>query len=302
MRGAQPPAAADGDDDAEAGAPPKPPSAITLARATLAMLRAGRLDRAKALQAQYAAAIVEPPPVAASAQAPASRSRADLTRATTDRLIRAVDELTRRTAKSYEPLIEALLKERAGDAKGAAKLVQEKFAEFPASMAGVELMQRLNAHPDTAADVPAFLVQSALNKARPARDERARQTNLKSLVRTLPTFDRVDGNARYRPGATVGFRAEPVKDKPGETRIRYAGAPSNYAREEMLLLRAAELTRDAGKEGFVVLRSFGTSIDIAYADATSDPARVIKAADVIASLKPIYVDIPAAVEAERRRR
>ena len=264
------------------------------------MLRAGRLDRARELEPQYKKSLEEPAPIDA-AQGSTSRSRQDLARASTDRLLRAIDEIVRKNAKSYEPLIDTLMKERSGDAAGAAKMAQEKFAEFPATMAGAEMLQRLNADPATAADVPAFLVQSALNKARPSRTERAQQVNLKTLNKALPTFVRVDGGARYRPGATVGYRSEPEKDKPGHTRIRYNGAPSVFAREEMLLLRAAEVTRDAGKDSFVVERSLGASIVISFADASSDPARVLKAADVIAALKPIYIDIPAAVEAERRR-
>lgn len=299
LKASLPPLSLDADADDDAGTQ-RPPSAITLARATLAMLRAGRLERARELEPQYKKALEEPAPVDA-AQGSTSRSRQDLARASADRLLRAIDEIVRKSAKSYEPLIDTLMKERSGDVAGAAKLAQEKFAEFPASMAGAEMLQRLNANPATAADVPAFLVQSALSKARPSRTERALQVNLKTLNKNLPAFGRVDGGARYRPGATVGYRSEPEKDKPGQTRIRYNGAQSVFAREEMMLLRAAEVTRDAGKESFVVERALGASIVISFADATSDPARVLKAADVLAALKPIYIDIPAALEAERRR-
>jgi hypothetical protein len=264
------------------------------------MLRAERLVRARELEPQCKQAIAEPPPVDAG-EGSASRSRKDLARASVDRMTRNIDEIVRRSAKAYEPLIDTLTKERAGDASGAAKMAQEKFAEFPASVAGAELLQRLNANPATATEVPAFLVQSALNKARPSRTERAQTVNLKALAKGLPAFARVDGALKYRRGSTVGYSSEPVKDKPGEFRVRYNGASNVFAREEMLLLRAAEMTREAGKDGFVILRSFGYFIDIAYADPTSDPARVLKADEVIAALKPIYIDIPAAIEADRRR-
>jgi hypothetical protein len=75
----------------------------------------------------------------------------------------------------------------------------------------------------------------------------------------------------------------------------------------MLLLRAAQLTQAQGLDSFLVLGANRTVMDIMYLDSAAPPAayaprasRLLRAADVIADLGPIYIDLPAAMEAERR--
>jgi hypothetical protein len=94
---------------------------------------------------------------------------------------------------------------------------------------------------------------------------------------------------------------EPVRNQPNTLRVRYTGAPSTYAQEELLLLRAAQAVRNTGAEAFY-LKSRGTSsITVVTTTVAAEPAKANRVADIMAALKPVYIDIPAAMDAERRR-
>ncbi len=289
------------------------PDGYTLLRAALAMARAGRTARAEELGAQAnqklgpesagAAVAASPLEGVAAAEADAADSDETLADARRTQLQARVDATLASSAAPYRPLLRAWLAAARGDDAGALAIVQSNFERLPKVMASADLLRRLRQNPSTGAQVPEFLIQSTISGARPDPVQRYREMDLDTLIRVLPQLERVDGAARYRPGRSVGYHeSEP---KPGQARITYSGA-APYARSEMLLLRAAQLTRERGVDSFLVLSANRAVIDIMYVDSASPAAyasrasRLLRAADVIADLGPIYVDLPAAIEAERR--
>jgi hypothetical protein len=188
-----------------------------------------------------------------------------------------------------------------GDDQGALSIVQSRFDTLPKTMATAELLQHLARNPQIAQQVPAFLIQSVIAGARPDQPQRYRDIDVLAYLRALPVFARVDGGERYRPGHTVGYsEASKGGDEMG---IVYSGALP-YAANEMLMLRAAQLAQTAGDDGFIVtdMETASARVALVHSDHLAETyagrqARVIKASDVIASLGPIYIDLPAAAEA-----
>lgn len=292
------------------------PDGYFLLRAAIAMARAGRTERAEQLAARADAklgpestasssgASVELPAAPAESQAPPARAD-DQTRedARRTQLRSQVDQTLARLAAPYRPLLRAMLLSAHGDDAGALAVLQSRFSDLPKIMATAELLRRFNHNPALASQVPEFLVNSAIAGARPDLAQRYGELDMLRLVRALPQFQRVDGQNRYRAGRNIGY-SEYIKED--GTHISYAGAPA-YAGGEMLLLRAAELAPQNGSDSFLVLRMNGNTMDVAYADADHIPeayasraSRFIRASDVIANLKPIYVDLPEEIEAYRR--
>jgi hypothetical protein len=298
------------------------PDGLTLIRAAVAMARAGRIERAEALQAQADAKLgpetapagaVEGAPEAAPAQSsPAQSSPApsadnqslqDARRAQ----IRAQLERTLATnAAPYRPLLRAMLKSAHGDDAGALAIMQANFDKLPKVMASAELLQHLSQAPQIGAQVPGFLVQSATASARPDLTAEFHDLNVLDWLKALPQFERVDGGAQYRPGHEVGYHeAALTGDQAGQVLVTYSGATA-YAGPEMVMLRAAQAAQERHLDGFVVLAKNGASLRVIFAAPdqlpqayTSRRDRFIHAADVMSNLGPIYIDIPAAIDAAR---
>lgn len=114
---------------------------------------------------------------------------------------------------------------------------------------------------------------------------------------------------------TDGFHSTPNPD--GSIKVEFIGnTPSASLVQEMTLLRAAEMTREAHKPAFVIIArkdysrrltttqrgmviksvatGFKTELTIRYVDANEQSARAIDALTVIDALGPLYYTAPAA--------
>ncbi len=158
--------------------------------------------------------------------------------------------------------------------------------------------------------------------------------NLASMWKDLPEPETADRLPLYRPGNAPllafneaaknniraqgeGYRSLPAA-LPGATAVRYRILRGTAAMaEDLVLIRAAELAKQAGKSGFIILarhdvhfsttlyqysrpvrtdpNGFETEIDVVFADPQSPPApydatpwRVVDANGVLAALAPIY--------------
>jgi hypothetical protein len=217
-----------------------------------------------------------------------------------------VDAILATSAAPFRPLVRAWLASERGDDRAALAIVQENFDRLPRVMATADLLQRLSQNRTISAQVPSFLIQAAIAGARPDQAQRFQELHMDDLIRALPQFERVDGHARFRPGRNPGYSERETRD--GTTQIVYAGG-SFYATGEMLLLRAAQLAQERSFDSFLVLELNRSAMTVAFLNAAAPPeayatraARLVNAADVIANLGPIYIDIPAAMEAERHGR
>jgi hypothetical protein len=292
------------------------PDGYTLLRAALAMVRAGRLVRGEQLRAEADAklgpegAVVagasEDSLAAAAPASPAPSVDQTLADARRQQLQAQVDAVTNTSAAPYRPLLRASLAAAHGDNAGALALMQANFDKLPKVMASAELLRRLSETPGIGGQVPTFLVQSAVTSTRPDPAQRYRELDFQDWMRALPQFERVDAGSRYRPGNSVGYRE--TAPKPDQARIVYAGA-TNYAGGEMMMLRAAQLAQEHNTDSFVILNIDRALLHVAFVNAetpapeyASRASRFIRAADVIANLGPIYIDIPAQMEAARRGR
>ncbi|UIJ44672.1 hypothetical protein LZK98_16685 [Sphingomonas cannabina] len=112
-------------------------------------------------------------------------------------------------------------------------------------------------------------------------------------------------------GRTDGFRT--IANPDGTTKVEFIGnTPSAALVQEMTLLRAAEVTRAAGKPAFVIVErkdfsrrmtttqygveissrptGFKTELTIRYVDAGADPQRALDAVAIIDALGPLYYE------------
>lgn len=112
-------------------------------------------------------------------------------------------------------------------------------------------------------------------------------------------------------GRTDGFRSTPNAD--GTIKVEFIGNTTSAPLvQEMTLLRAAEVTREAGKRGFVITErkdytrslqttqygsvissvptGFKTELTIRPLDTAPDPARMLDATAVIDALGPLYYE------------
>jgi hypothetical protein len=201
------------------------------------------------------------------------------------------------------------------------------------SWATVELFEAIAANSPSqsaAATAAAQTLRAQLKTTQP----NARQQDLQSIWKSMPEAESPERRPPYAPGSTPlmvfnaqikneitnqgqGYRSLPG-EQPGVVAVRYRGLKGTVAMtEEMALLRAAELAREAGKKGFIVLdqrsivftvtrtmyaqplrtdpNGFETEVDVVFVDPDTLPApfsdspwRVIDAEDVIARLRPIY--------------
>jgi hypothetical protein len=294
------------------------PDGYTLVRAALAMARAGRTERAEALAALANAKLgpesasagagggaLEGIAPDASAAAQEGGTRETLAEARRTQLRTRLDDAVRTGAAPYRPLLRAWLVALRGNDAEAWSIMQANFERLPKVMASADLLRRLKQNPAIGAQVPDFLIQSAISGARPDQAQRFREIDMDDFIRVLPQFERVDGGSRYRPGNSVGYRDGTARV--GDARVTYSGG-TFFATPEMQLLRAAQLAQERGMDSFLVTDASRTYLDVALFNAASPPdayaarsGRFLRASDVIAGLGPIYIDIPAAMAAERRR-
>jgi hypothetical protein len=307
---------------------------VILARAALAFARDRQYERASALLAGPTLARLvtaptsqgpaEPAPAAAAG---AGRSVAELNAAAADaRRERQMVELEERAQKLF-PLIRALIDEGTGKRADALNYLQTTFNELPLYQASADLASRLAAHPDTAAQTPAFLVAAVQKKVRPPIEDVAKAQNLKTYINSLPSLQQV-GMPRHRSPTgrgAAGYKEEARKNGLPGVLLTHTSF-DQYGADEVLFLRAAELAKDKGKPAFVVLDQM-SPFTLRYGQLATqvlqlppllavdfvDPAalppdyadhanRVIMADEVIAALSPIYVDLPTQIEAAKRAR
>lgn len=318
--------------------PPSRPTKLDpfiLSQAALAFARAGQFEKAQALLdgATLKPLIPDPgppPPETANGAPAAGQSRQQLQAAAAARENEAALRRLEGLARSLFPLTQAILAEGRGDTAAAVSYVQRSFADMPESMAAAELVRRLAAKPETAAQVPAFMVDSIAKKARPPADEAFKNTDAKAVLEDLPPLQSLARGQRYRRADGVRvvseLREQPLANRPSGLQLTYSGGADKFAGDEMLYLRAAELAKEKGKSGFIVLRQNSryyyrtgnpnypilpvpAEIEVDFVDVDTPPpeligarARFIRADDVIAALKPIYIDLPAELDAARRKR
>jgi hypothetical protein len=323
--------------DATLDAPirPTPDDPQILAQAALAFARDGRLDRAEELMAGPTLTRVAsttrdaaPAAVAPVTAAGAGRTREELASAeSAARREKDMLELEERARKLF-PLIRALIDEGRGRRAAALSFVQANYNELPATMATADLAARLSRHPETQGQMPAFMVQALTAKARPPMETTAKAVDLKRYIQNLPRFQQV-GAVRFRnPNGrgAPGYKEEPRKHgRPGVSLVSNH-THDRFNSDEVLLLRAAELAKAAGKPAFLVLNqssafhfSWGvlahqflqlpSTLEVDFVDPAALPeayapqaGRVIMADEVIAALGPVYIDLPAQVEAAKRAR
>lgn len=304
--------------DARMGwAPEEGPDGYTLLRAAIAMARAGRNQRAIELaelsdqklgagdagagDGDAMSSVVE-----ATEEAEAADTSDNLAAARRAQVRAQVADTLATSAAPYRPLMQAWLAVGRGDDAAALAIVQANFERLPKAMATADLLRRLQQNPTLGPQVPEFLIQAAVAGARPDPAQRYTEVDLEDWIRALPQFERVDGGARYRPGRSVGYSERETDE--GYTRITYSGG-AVYAGPEMLLLRASELAQERGYDSFLVYSFQRPHMEVTFFNAAAPldsvaarASRGVVAADVIANLGPIYIDIPAASEAERRGR
>jgi tetratricopeptide (TPR) repeat protein len=123
-----------------------------------------------------------------------------------------------------------------------------------------------------------------------------------------PNRNSYSGSAGFFKAA--GFKSKPMKNGPGTTVTFTGDASSIFSVEEMTLLRAAELAREAGKPQLLILdkrdfarssqftvngspaggatpAGFMTELDVVFTDTQDE--RAIPVADIIAGLGPVYL-------------
>jgi hypothetical protein len=309
---------------------------LLLSRAALAAARAGKVSEAEAfLASPTLAALIaqgtQSPVVAAIPTGDAARglSAAALTDASAQR--RREESLIKyeTAAKSYLPLINAIIAEQKGDKAKAVTYVQENMNTLPSVVAASELARRLSVDPSTREQVPGFIATNLLKKSRPSIEDFTKDVNLKSYIDALPKFQAIAGGNRYRASGgwgANGYKQEPREDKKPGISLTYPTDHDRYSTDEMLLLRAAELAKERNMTGFIVLEqtskdtfrygdglyqviAIPARLDVDFVDADNpaapyadQKANIIRAADVLSALAPIYIDLPNEIEAAKRRR
>jgi hypothetical protein len=293
-----------GDVRLPAGAKTPGADPIFLARAALASARAGQKAEAEALIARFKTETSAPPPEAEGLAKTLATMRANQAQ----------------SAKAFITVAEAWLLADAGKLDEARALMKTLGDRLPATPATLTLLDKLE--PPT----PAGTV--SLKTTGPARLEilmtSMRDSNVSRLdptafAKTLPPLERADRSYSKQIGwgfKPNGFKDKKLADGKGAS-IEFSGALSTHAAvEEMMLLRAAQLTREAGKAGFVVRSrndykqymvqtmhgaeisrapaGFKTAADIEFVDAPVEADLTLDAGKVWNDLSPIYAPTPPA--------
>ncbi|CAN5441229.1 hypothetical protein BH10PSE3_BH10PSE3_29430 [soil metagenome] len=276
------------------------------ARAAVAFARAGQNAQAASLIARYKADAAAPSPVSDGKDVKtmmtnlASKLRANQAK-DSDRFITV--------AQAWILANDGKIDE----ARAELKILGD---QLPATPPTLDLMEKLKP------PVPAGMVSLAPSGAvqrqmmiTQVRGSAVERLDPASFAKALPPLERADRSyskqsAWFKPN---GFKDKKTADGKGAS-IEFSGALSTHAAvEEMMLLRAAQLTRDAGKTGFVIreradyqqymvqtrygaevsrsANGFKTTAEIEFIDAppaeTSD-GLVFNAEKVWNDLSPIY--------------
>lgn len=223
----------------------------------------------------------------------------------------------------YATLVDAAILYQAGKTTEA-RAALATFGAPSASPAGAQAVQRITGQTIAAAESGAS-VDARLLFAMLPRYEGADAVAVAASDDPLRGFliggrpnQRKPGRNGYSGGGNFfkasGFKSKPMKDGRGTTITFTGDASSNYAVEEMALLRAAELAREAGRTGFVILdkrdytrtvtmtyggsaiggaqpAGYQTELDVAFADTDSD-GRLVAAQSVLAALGAFYNRAP----------
>lgn len=277
---------------------------LYVARAALAFARAGNNAEAAAFVARFKA------DTAATAE-PAAPSK-DVMAGLMARL-RAEQA---KNAGSFLTVAEAWMQVNDGKIEEARATLKTLEDRLPATPATLDLIEKLR--PPTPAGMislaptgPAQM--TALMNAN--RADAVRRLDPAAFAKALPPLERADRSyskqtAWFKPN---GFKDKKTADGKGAS-IEFSGATSTHAAvEEMMLLRAAQLTREAGKTGFVIRKradyqqymvqtmygseisrsanGFKTTAEIEFVDAPPADAAdglVFNADKVWNDLSPIY--------------
>jgi hypothetical protein len=219
---------------------------IFTARAALAFARAGKNAEAAEMIARFKADPVATPP------------QLDAKAKLADRMANLQAQLRANQAKSAQRFItvaQAWMQVNDGKLDEARATLATLNNELPATPATLELMQKLK--PPTPAgmvslDPPGAAQMDTLISS--TRADGVKRLDPASFAKALPPLERADRSYSkqavwFKPN---GFKDKKTADGKGAS-IEFSGALSTHAAvEEMMLLRAAQLTREAGKAGFVV--------------------------------------------------
>ncbi|TCS14052.1 hypothetical protein [Caulobacter sp. BK020] len=214
---------------------------VFVARAALAFARAGQNAQAGPLIARFKAAAAAPP-------AADDKDRLASLAAT----LRANQA---KTAQRFITVAEAWVQVNDGKIDEARATLETLNNELPATPATLDLIQKLR--PPTPAGMvslaPSGVAQMEMLMAS-NRTDALKRLDPASFAKALPPLERADRSyskqsAWFKPN---GFKDKKTADGKGAS-IEFSGAFSTHAAvEEMMLLRAAQLARDAGKPGFVI--------------------------------------------------
>ena len=154
-----------------------------------------------------------------------------------------------------------------------------------------------------------------------------RNRRLKDYINGLPTLQQPGAPKHRSPNGRGSPGYKEAARKNGEPGVLLSHTSfDRFGADEVLLLRAAALAREKGKAAFVVLDQMSPfnfrygalaqqvlSIPPLLAVDFVDPAavpeihaahsgRLLMADEVIAALSPVYVELPAQIEAAKRAR
>lgn len=283
---------------------------IPLARAALAAARTGRVDQARALLVELDALKPWAPAVMPKNKFQAARATSTMARS----------KLALQRAASYRPVTDAWLLTREGRHAEAGALIEKSMLAEPAAFDLVRFMSKALGKPPAAIDK----AQDELRTSMRAR--RSDELVVLAYARSLPLLEvtRKSGHKPEKPMSGLDGRDWTIKT--GGRGIQVSGYRGMAVAEEMAVLRAAQITRTAGAERFLVVgrrdferyftsiysprvapnnpnpQSVETVSEIILLPASAPPppeyaARADLALDAEqawAALAPIYLDLPAA--------
>jgi hypothetical protein len=277
-----------------------------VARAAAAFARAGQNSQASTLIARYK---TDTPPAAAEGK--------DVNSLMTNLAIKMRADQAKQAGR-FVTIAQAWILVNDGKLDEARAAMASLGDELPATPPVLDLMEKLRP------PVPAGMVSLAPDSAAQRemmtsqlRGDAVKRLDPAAFARALPPLERADRSyskqsAWFKPN---GFKDKKTADGRGAS-IEFSGALSTHAAvEEMMLLRAAQLAREAGKTGFVVRKradyrqymvqkmygseisrsanGFKTTAEVEFVDLPAADApstdRILDAGKVWNDLSPIYV-------------
>ena len=268
-----------------------------LAKAALTAARVGRDDQARERMTQLKALKPWTPPV------PVKGRRAEFLAPITT----ASKTAAEKTLEAYQPIIDAQLLANAGKTTEAAALLKEK--SLPLDPGVIELLTKVSGEQSGGPDVASEL-----------RRERLERLDVVEYAKALPILETRPNRSPFTSQGPYGFRSnngflDRVNKTTGGRTIEYSGNLAQPVVEELLLLRAAQLAREAKAPRFAVTdkrdfkryhvttmygaetsrtaNGFESQADIVFADAGGDAGLTLDADKVWTELSPFYVFEPA---------